>query len=119
MGYSKSQVHPDDPGEFSHLEYCEESLVQVATAWTHAKCQSLGNLVWERQLLVINENQLYNHVVRSVVSQVKETISAAANPSDLPHGRARVIPFDVVPIPADGLCAWRGILASDYLKSFL
>ena len=59
-----------------------------------------------------NQQRLYASVVKSVVSEVKEALSAASSEAELKIG------YDRVCIPADGRCGFRAILASQDMEAF-
>lgn len=110
-------MHPEEPGDFAVFERFADTdnLVAVSCTWTHAKAKSVGNIVWVHHLLVSNREHLYAGLIKSLVGQVKDTISQAGAAPVLP---ARLIPFERVGIPGDGRCAWRAILCSQDVEAF-
>lgn len=112
-----SKVDVDDPTTFACLTLGEEEkeFVDVAPTWTTSKGRRFGNLVWINDLFLSNRQRIYRDVVSSVICKTTSLLKDGG-------GKKEALPtaqFQLIPMPADGRCGWRALIASSDLESFL
>lgn len=108
-----AQVHPEEPGQFAFLEFDGEILVAVEPSWGNVMQGNGSNICHLESVMVSNRERLYARMCDAVLAG-KPTVKYDSTPE-----KAKKVPFEVVPMAADGMCGWRGLLASQDLCSFL
>ena len=95
------------------MEFDGEDLVGVEPSWGNVMQGNGSNICHLEHLMVSNRERLYSKMCEAVLSG-KPTFQYDSAPD-----KAKKVPFELVPMAADGMCGWRGVLASQDLSSFL
>lgn len=107
------QVSPTIPSGFVVQELCGNVLEEVGPSWCYSGSSSVANICREDDLFKSNRSRLYD----SVCAGAMKHILPPAKLLEPFEGTPSRVPFNTVVMPADGLCGWRGILASSDISA--